>query len=144
MLHFDCSGVAPLTNALIAPFGDLNMLGEIRRERTIELFGENFRFDDLKRWGISVQELKPTIATSYIQYDGVDTECAAGIDSRDNNPIYNPAGFSFGSTTSENSVSTYAGIALTKAGILILIPTADRLFAENVLFGANSNSTIRA
>lgn len=60
--------VAPLTNALIANVWDagwfdhatgrtvckkMNMLDEIRRERTCELFGEGFREDDLKRWGIA-------------------------------------------------------------------------------------------
>ena len=60
--------VAPLTNALIANVWDagwfdhatgktickkMNMLDEIRRERACELFGEGFRLDDLKRWGIA-------------------------------------------------------------------------------------------
>jgi len=60
--------VAPLTNALIADKYDavwwdheqnktvikkMNMLDEIRRERVCELFGEGFRLDDLKRWGIA-------------------------------------------------------------------------------------------
>lgn len=31
----------------------MNMLDEIRRERACELFGEGFRMDDLKRWGIA-------------------------------------------------------------------------------------------
>ncbi len=62
------AGVAPLTNALIANVWDagwwdqtqnktvckkMNMLDEIRRERACELFGEGFRADDLKRWGIA-------------------------------------------------------------------------------------------
>ena len=62
------AGVAPLTNALIANVWDagywdhatgktickkMNMLDEIRRERACELFGEGFRMDDLKRWGIA-------------------------------------------------------------------------------------------
>ncbi len=62
------AGVAPLTNALIAGVYDagywdhtqnktiikqMNMLDEIRRERACELFGEGFRMDDLKRWGIA-------------------------------------------------------------------------------------------
>jgi hypothetical protein len=54
------AGVAPLTNSLVTTNG-LNMLNEIRRERTLELFGENTRFDDLKRWGIAEQELNQNI-----------------------------------------------------------------------------------
>jgi hypothetical protein len=50
------AGVAPLTNSLVTNNG-LNMLEEIRRERTIELYGENFRFDDLKRWGVAEYQL---------------------------------------------------------------------------------------
>lgn len=64
----DRARVAHLTNALIegvydAGWWDYNtnktvchkmtMLDEIRRERACELFGEGFRMDDLKRWGIA-------------------------------------------------------------------------------------------
>lgn len=67
------AGVAPLTNALIANVWDagwwdheqnktvckkMNMLDEIRRERACELFGEGFRENDLKRWGIAHINLK--------------------------------------------------------------------------------------
>ena len=60
--------MARLTNSLIAGKFDagwfnfatgsyechaMTMLDEIRRERTCELFAENFRMDDLKRWGIA-------------------------------------------------------------------------------------------
>ncbi len=38
-----------LSNAFVAT-NSLNMRTEIRRERTIELFNEGFRIDDLKRW----------------------------------------------------------------------------------------------
>ena len=38
-----------LTNAHVATYG-LNMLDEIRRERTVELAFEGFRRDDLRRW----------------------------------------------------------------------------------------------
>jgi hypothetical protein len=48
----DRAGVAHLTNALASANG-LNILDEIRRERTVELFHEGFRYDDLKRWGIA-------------------------------------------------------------------------------------------
>jgi starch-binding outer membrane protein, SusD/RagB family len=54
------AGVASLTNALATANG-LNMLNEIRRERTLELYGENSRFDDLKRWGIAEQELNQNV-----------------------------------------------------------------------------------
>lgn len=64
--------VAPLTNALIQGLYDanyfdnatgktickkMNMLDEIRRERACELFGEGFRYDDLRRWGIAQTNL---------------------------------------------------------------------------------------
>lgn len=64
----DRARVAHLTNALIADVWDagwwdwnenktvchkMTMLDEIRRERACELFGEGFRMDDLKRWGIA-------------------------------------------------------------------------------------------
>jgi starch-binding outer membrane protein, SusD/RagB family len=49
-----------LTNAFVAANG-LDMREEIRRERTIELQGEGFRFDDLKRWYIAHIELNEPI-----------------------------------------------------------------------------------
>lgn len=78
--------VAPLTNALIADKYDagwfnfqtgrhevhkMTMLEEIRRERTCELFGEDFRLNDLKRWGIAHINLngqklgRPILGTAY-------------------------------------------------------------------------------
>lgn len=45
----DRAGVEHLTNALVLNNG-LDMLTEIRRERTVELYMEGFRYDDLKRW----------------------------------------------------------------------------------------------
>ena len=64
----DRARVAHLSNALIKDVWDagwwdyntnktvchkMTMLDEIRRERACELFGEGFRMDDLKRWGIA-------------------------------------------------------------------------------------------
>ena len=45
-----------LTNAF-ASTHDLDMRTEIRRERTIELFNEGFRIDDLKRWKTAETEM---------------------------------------------------------------------------------------
>lgn len=52
-------GVAALTNALATANG-LDMKEEIRRERTVELYREGKRFDDLKRWGILEDALNPS------------------------------------------------------------------------------------
>lgn len=45
-----------LSNELVSTNG-LSMREEIRRERTVELFLEGFRFDDLKRWATAPQEM---------------------------------------------------------------------------------------
>ena len=45
-----------LSNALVDNNG-LSMREEIRRERTVELFMEGFRLDDLKRWATAPQEM---------------------------------------------------------------------------------------
>ena len=53
-------GVAKLTNELVNDHG-LNMLEEIRRERTVELAFDHFRLNDLKRWYTAVEELNKDI-----------------------------------------------------------------------------------
>ena len=45
-----------LTNAFVTANG-LDMLTEIRRERTIELLAEGFRYDDLRRWKTAETEM---------------------------------------------------------------------------------------
>lgn len=49
-----------LTNAFVTANG-LNMLDEIRRERTVELAFEGYRRDDLRRWGTAVTVLPQAI-----------------------------------------------------------------------------------
>ena len=49
-----------LTNAFATAEG-LDMLTEIRRERTVELAFEGFRRDDLKRWATAETELPQAI-----------------------------------------------------------------------------------
>lgn len=46
------AGLSKLTNGFVTD-NSLDMETEIRRERTVELFMEGFRCDDLKRWGIA-------------------------------------------------------------------------------------------
>jgi hypothetical protein len=50
----------PLTNAFVQANG-LDMREEIRRERTVELALENFRWDDLRRWKTAEIELKKAV-----------------------------------------------------------------------------------
>lgn len=59
------AGVAPLTNSLVTSNG-LNMRDEIRRERTLELYREGFRYDDLKRWGIAETELNQSTCAQVV------------------------------------------------------------------------------
>lgn len=66
------AGVANLTNALVADNG-LDMKEEIRRERTVELYMEGYRFDDLKRWGIMEQELNESRLGMVVGSDDYDT-----------------------------------------------------------------------
>lgn len=55
----------PLTNAFVIANG-LDMRTEIRRERTIELYYEGFRIDDLKRWNNAVAVLdQPLLGVQY-------------------------------------------------------------------------------
>ncbi|MBX2922249.1 MAG: RagB/SusD family nutrient uptake outer membrane protein [Chitinophagaceae bacterium] len=56
----DRAGMPYLTNAFAATHG-LDMRTEIRRERTIELALEGFRYDDLRRWKTAETELAQDI-----------------------------------------------------------------------------------
>lgn len=59
------NSMPPLSNAFVAANG-LDMRTEIRRERAVELQGEGFRMDDLKRWYIAVAELtQPVLGIRY-------------------------------------------------------------------------------
>ena len=125
------AGVAALTNSLIAPYSDLNMLGEIRRERAVELFGEGLRYDDLKRWGIAEVELNRNICVNYIQYDGSNTEFVGYENPKEpGKTIYDPEVWSSGLTTGEEPAYSYSGIATTKAGALIIDPASNRTFSK--------------
>ncbi|WP_289058358.1 RagB/SusD family nutrient uptake outer membrane protein [uncultured Flavobacterium sp.] len=110
------AGVAALSNGFAAANG-LNMLEEIRRERAVELFGENTRYDDLKRWGIAETELKKDIAGSVIE----------GTDYQGNANLYKASNYPYG----EIKVATGKG----NLNALLLDPAANRNFQrKNYLF----------
>ena len=87
----DRARVAHLTNDLIANVYDagwwdwntnktickkMNMKDEIRRERACELFGEGFRMDDLKRWGIAHVNLRGQKLGRHVLNTAYETEKA--------------------------------------------------------------------
>ncbi len=56
----DRVGMSHLTNELVT-MNNLDMREEIRRERTVELYCEGFRYDDLRRWKRAETEMSQTI-----------------------------------------------------------------------------------
>lgn len=60
-----------LTNAFVSSNG-LDMRTEIRRERTVELFDEGFRLDDLKRWKTAETEMPMNLTG--VKWDGTEYE----------------------------------------------------------------------
>lgn len=67
------AGVAPLTNNLVSA-NSLDMLTEIRRERALEMYSENNRFNDLKRWGIAETELNQNVCGMVVGNAGYPTD----------------------------------------------------------------------
>jgi hypothetical protein len=67
-------GMPNLTNAFVSANG-LDMRNEIRRERTIELFVEGFRYDDLRRWKTAEVEMSQPIRG--IKWKGTEFETRA-------------------------------------------------------------------
>lgn len=125
--------IANLTNALVAANG-LDMKEEIRRERTLELFGEGFRLSDLCRWGIAEKELARPTCSYYVEYDGTATDLAT-IDNPNNSSqkVYDAsvwAGKGY-VTTADADQSTYtAGMPKVKAGALIIETANNRIFSK--------------
>lgn len=65
------SEMPKLTNAFVSANG-LDMREEIRRERTVELYQEGFRIDDLKRWATAVQVMNQPLLG--VKYTGTEYE----------------------------------------------------------------------
>lgn len=97
------AGVASLTNILATTNG-LNMKEEIRRERTIELYYEGFRYDDLKRWGIAEVELNQSICGQVV--GGASYPTAYRDATGNATAAYKPSAFAWG----EEIVQTAKGL----------------------------------
>ncbi|MDR2920486.1 MAG: RagB/SusD family nutrient uptake outer membrane protein [Tannerella sp.] len=127
-------GVAPLNAELINKAkslgGELTFLGEIRRERALELYGEGHRIGDLCRWGIAEAELggQPRCGT-YVSYGGSPTYLQSLVSPVDDKPVYDPAAYAGKITTSEIRYS-YAGLTPVKPGAVIIEQANNRLFSQ--------------
>ncbi|MFT3675454.1 MAG: RagB/SusD family nutrient uptake outer membrane protein [Chitinophagaceae bacterium] len=75
-----------LTNSFVGANG-LNMRTEIRRERTIELAFEGFRYDDLRRWKTAETELPMDIKGAKIK--GTPWASPIIVEGQDRNPYSN-------------------------------------------------------
>jgi hypothetical protein len=101
-----------LSNALVSGNG-LDMREEIRRERAVELQGEGFRMDDLKRWYIAHIELtKPLLG---VHWTGTEYET-----------IYSYTG----NGTPPAGLKKKPGIVLDANGDVVADPAAERKFSE--------------
>lgn len=126
-------GVAPLNSAHVAKATglgvQLTMLGEIRRERAIELYGEGQRLADLCRWGIAVEELagQPKCG-GYLVYNGVDSYIKTLINPLDNKPVYTESAFAT-HILAKDVVYSYPGFAPTKVGAVIADEATNRKFS---------------
>lgn len=105
------AGLPGISNSILAANG-MNIKDEIRRERTIELYAENSRFVDLKRWGLAEDSLGDPIVGAVIE----------GTDYEGNLALYNPNAYNFG----EISVSTGSGML----NALLLDAASNRNFAK--------------
>ena len=70
-------GIAPLNAALISKAKslgcDMSYMGEIRRERALELYGEGLRIADVCRWGIAEKVFATEKCGVYVRYEDKDT-----------------------------------------------------------------------
>lgn len=126
------AGIAPLNAALLVTAasrgGQLTFLGEIRRERALELYGEGQRITDLCRWGIAEAELagQPRCG-AYLSYDGTDTFLKTLINPVDNKPVYVASNY-VGRVTTATSSYSYSGLTPTKAGAIVIEQAENRKF----------------
>lgn len=107
------AGLPPVNNAFLAA-NNMDILTEIRRERTIELYAESStRYTDLRRWGIAEEELGQTIYGAVIE----------GTAYENNTDLYDPSKYGFPAETSTT------GVGPRKC--LVVQPSATRNFARH-------------
>ncbi len=123
--------IANLTNALVNTYG-LDMKEEIRRERTLELYGEGFRFYDLCRWGIAIEELTRPVYSYYTMYNGEATQLAT-----DDKPFYPgtkmyDANVWAGHLSEGETVQSHytAGMPKVHEGAITIMPKNERVFSS--------------
>ena len=131
-------GIAPLNMALISAanviadqkgYGHLDMMGEIRRERATELYGEGQRLSDLCRWGIAEAELAgQDRCGGYINYKGVPSYVQTLISPITKKLVYVASSFA-GKINSKEYTFSYAGLTPTEPGSTIIELAANRKFA---------------
>jgi len=106
-----------LSNGFVAANG-LDMREEIRRERTVELQGEGFRMDDLKRWYIAHIELnKPLLG---VHWTGTEFETKYS-----KTPALTPSGDVLADPASERK--------FTEKNYLIPLPTSELQLNPNLV-----------
>ena len=103
----DRVGMPHLTNTLVTQNG-LNMRTEIRRERTIELAFEGFRYDDLRRW----KESENALPVSLLGVKYVGTE--------------------FSTTPPNNKIQIGVDTNVDADGFVIADPKSGRTFSQKL------------
>lgn len=108
---------------------EMSYLGEIRRERALELYAEGLRLFDLCRWGIAEQVLGTEKCGIYVYYGGEDTYLV-----NMKNPVTNEDVFdaSVWDNNIETETITYEDPAYTptQPGCLIVEKKVNRKFAK--------------
>lgn len=112
-------------------YGSLTFLGEIRRERACELYGEGFRLNDLCRWGIAEEELagKPTCGM-YVTVDADTTYLCkyTTISPIDKQPLFQKEAYT-NKITKQRYEYSYAGLTPTEPDCIIVEQATNRKFA---------------
>lgn len=107
------AGLPPISNAFLTA-NNMDLLTEIRRERTIELFAESStRYTDLRRWGIAEEELGKTIYGAVIE----------GTVYENNTDLYDPSKYGFPEETTTTGVG--------ERRCLVVQPASTRNFARH-------------